>query len=190
MRLSRPALGPMAILLLLGLGCLSPERAEKSADKTAAELSLAAWEKAVGTTNVFGIANFGDPVAPLVPDTNGIVRLSLEDALRIGAKSNRRFRTLKETVFTRALALDSEEYAFSTTFSGMILGALTGDPEIIKESARAGGLSAGVRGARRCDQKPSGPGRRQGRSGGCRTSGEDQGGRTPRRPHGRGWRDL
>ena len=127
------------LLAVFGCGCLSPERAEREADRTAEELTIAAWEKAMGVTNIFGIAYGGDPIAPLVPDTNGIVRLSLDDALRIGAKNNRRFRTLKESVFVRALALDTEEYAFSTTFSGMILGALSGDPEIVKESVKAGG---------------------------------------------------
>ena len=121
--------------LLAFAGCLSPERAEEGANQTAEELTIAAWERAVGVTNIFGIAYGGDPIAPLVPHTNGIVRLSLKDALRVGSKNNRKFRTLKETVFVRALALDSEAYAFSTTFSGMILGALSGDPGIVKESA-------------------------------------------------------
>ena len=134
-----------AWLLAALTGCLTPESAEKDADRTAEELTIAAWEKAMGVTNIFGIAYGGDPIAPLVPDTNGIVRLSLDDALRVGAKNNRKFRTLKETVFVKALALDSEEYAFSTTFSGMILGALSGDPELIKESAKAGGDSALVK---------------------------------------------
>ena len=135
----------ICIALLALSGCLTPERAEKDADMTADRLTIAAWEKAMGVTNIFGIAHGGDPIAPLVPDTNGIVRLSLDDALRVGAKNNRRFRTLKESVFVRALALDSEEYAFSTTFSGMILGALSGDPEIVKESARAAGDATLVR---------------------------------------------
>ena len=126
-------------ILLFSAGCLTPERAEHEADRTAEELTIVAWEKAMGVTNIFGIAAGGDPIAPLVPDTNGIVRLSLDDALRVGAKNNRRFLTLKETVFVRALALDSEAYAFSTTFSGMILGALSGDPEVVRESARIGG---------------------------------------------------
>ena len=130
-----------AALLSLS-GCLTPERAEKDADRTAEELTIAAWEKAMGVTNIFGIAYGGDPIAPLVPDTDGMVRLSLDDALRVGSRNNRRFRTLKETVFVRALALDSEEYAFSTTFSGMILGALSGDPGIVKETAKAGGDSS------------------------------------------------
>ena len=131
-------IGALALLFAIA-GCMTPERAEEGADKTAEQLAIAAWEKAMGVTNVFGIAYEGDPIAPLAPDTNGIVRLSLDDALRVGARNNRQFRTHKETVFIRALALDSEEYAFSTTFSGMILGALSGDPEIVKESAKAGG---------------------------------------------------
>ena len=122
-------------------GCMTPEKAERDADKTAEQLAIAAWEKSVGATNIFGIAYAGDPIAPLVPDTNGIVRLSLDDALRVGAKNNRQFRKHKETIFVRALALDTEEYAFSTTFSGMLAGALSGDPEIVKESVSAGGDS-------------------------------------------------
>lgn len=126
-------------------GCLTPERAEKSADESAREKSLAAWQKATGGTNVFDIAYGGDPIAPLRPGTNGIVKLSLNDALRTGARNNRKFRTLKENIFTRALALDSEEYAFDTTFHGMILGALSGNPEIDRESLSAGGDSYLVR---------------------------------------------
>ena len=129
-------------LASLHSGCLTPEKAEAEAGETAERLAIAAWEKATGVTNLFGIAYGGDPIAPLVPDTNGIVRLSLNDALRVGAKNNRQFCTHKEIVFIRALALDSEEYAFSTTFSGMILGALSGDPEVVKESVKAGGDSS------------------------------------------------
>lgn len=128
----------VAVLLALA-GCLTPERARRQADQSADGLTLAAWEKAMGVTNVFTLAPSGDPIAPLQPDTNGLVRLSLHDALRVGAKNNRRFRTLKEAVFVRALALDSEQYAFSTTFSGMILAALSGNPEAVRESGRAGG---------------------------------------------------
>ena len=133
-----------AVMLAMS-GCMTPEKAEKESDITAEQLTIAAWEKAVGVTNIFGIAYEGDPIAPLVPDTNGVIRLSLDDALRVGAKNNRQFRKHKETVFVRALALDTEEYAFSTTFSGMILGALSGNPEIVKESAKVGGDSSLVK---------------------------------------------
>ena len=136
-----PPLAVLAALALFALapGCMTPETAQKDADAAAERLAIAAWEKAAGVTNIFGIAYEGDPIAPLVPDTNGMVRLSLDDALRVGSKNNRQFRRHKETIFVRALALDTEEYAFSTTFSGMVLGALSGDPEIVKESVSAGG---------------------------------------------------
>jgi outer membrane protein TolC len=101
----------------------------------------AAWEIATGGTNIFAIAYGGDPIAPLRPNTNGIVQLTLNDALRVGAKNNRKLRTLKESIFKSALSLDSEEYAFATTFHGMILGALSGNPEITRESASVGGDS-------------------------------------------------
>ena len=137
-----PAMPVLLFFVLTLTGCMTPEKAEKGADRTADMLAIAAWEKAMGVTNVFGIAYEGDPIAPLVPDTDGIVRLSLDDALRVGAKNNRQFRRHKETVFVRALSLDTEEYAFSTTFSGMILGSLSGDPEIVKESVSVGGDSS------------------------------------------------
>ena len=150
-----------ALLALLHSGCLTPEKAERDADETAIALATACWREQSGATNEFNVARpldvltlrialeavrqgvtntvFPriDGVAPLEP-SNGVTYLSLEDALRIGARNNRRYQTLKETVYQRALTLDTESYAFDTTFSGFLLGTLTGKPELTKDYAQAG----------------------------------------------------
>ena len=143
-------------------GCLTPERAERDAEETARELATACWKAQTGVTNDFvitrpadaltlkialeavrqGVTNAVFPriegVDPLAPGSNGLVRLSLADALAVGARNNRRYQTLKETVYVKALALDTERHAFDTTFSGFLLGALAGEPEIYKNTAEAG----------------------------------------------------
>jgi len=142
-------------------GCLSPERAEKEADETAQALATDYWRRHTGLTNSFDVARPADALtlrlafealrsgradaafprladlAPLVP-SNGTVRLSLDHALALGARNNRRYQTLKETVYTRALTLDSARHTFETSFSGLLLGALAGNPEVTAETAEAG----------------------------------------------------
>ena len=159
------ALKPFAVACALACamaGCLTPEKAERDAEETARELATAYWKAQTGLTNDFvitrpadaltlkialeavrqGITNAVFPkiegVDPLAPDTNGLVRLSLSDALALGARNNRQYQTLKETVYVKALALDSERYAFDTKFTGFLLGALAGEPEIYKNTASTG----------------------------------------------------
>ena len=144
------------------VGCLTPEKAERDAEEIAQELATAYWQQQTGVTNDFvitrpadaltlkialealrqGITNTVFPkiagVEPLEPCSNGLVRLSLSDALALGARNNRKYQTLKETVYVKALALDTERYAFDTKFTGFLLGALAGEPEIYKNSAEAG----------------------------------------------------
>ena len=144
------------------VGCLTPEKAERDAEETAQELATAYWRQQTGVTNDFvitrpadaltlkialealrqGITNTVFPniagVEPLAPCSNGLVRLSLSDALALGARNNRQYQKLKETVYVKALALDTERYAFDTKFTGFLLGALAGEPEIYKNSAEAG----------------------------------------------------
>ena len=153
----------LAAGLLAGLGgCLSPEKAERDADETAVALASSFWRERMGGTNDFDIARPADAFALKVAleavrrggtnavfphvesapalslDTNGVLRLSLNDALAVGARNNRRYQTLKESVYSRALALDDQLYAFDSTFTGFILGALAGKPEATKSSAEAG----------------------------------------------------
>ncbi|MBR4652282.1 MAG: TolC family protein [Kiritimatiellae bacterium] len=153
----------MAFALAMAVGgCLSPEKAERDADETARELATAYWQAQTGSTNEFsiarpmealtlkialeavrqGVTNAIFPriegVARLAPGSNGLVRLSLQDALALGAQNNRRYQTLKEAVYTKALTLDSERYEFDTRFTGFLIGALAGEPEIYKNTAEAG----------------------------------------------------
>ena len=146
----------------VAVGCLTPETAERDAEETARELATAYGQAQTGLTNDFvitrpadaltfkialeavrqGITNAVFPkiagVSPLEPNSNGLVRLSLSDALALGARNNRRYQTLKEDVYVKALALDTERYAFDTRFTGFLLGALAGEPEIYENSAAAG----------------------------------------------------
>ena len=153
----------LAAGLLAGLGgCLSPEKAERDADETAVALASSFWRERMGGTNDFDIARPADALALKVAleavrrgdtnavfprvesapalslDSNGVVRLSLNNALAVGARNNRRYQTLKESVYSKALALDDQLYAFDSTFTGFILGALAGNPEATKASAEAG----------------------------------------------------
>lgn len=160
---ARTAAALLAAGLLAGLGgCLSPEKAERDADETAVALASSFWRERMGGTNDFDIARPADALALKVAleavrrgdtnavfprvesapalslDSNGVVRLSLNDALAVGARNNRRYQTLKESVYSKALALDDQLYAFDSTFTGFILGALAGNPEATKASAEAG----------------------------------------------------
>lgn len=142
-------------------GCLTPDRAAREADEAAVRLATAYWRAQTGSTNAFdvsrpidvltlrialeavrqGVTNTVFPridgVASLQP-SNGVTYLSLDDALCLGARNNRRYQTLKETVYQRALTLDTESYAFDTKFSSFLLGALTGNPELTKDYGQAG----------------------------------------------------
>ena len=143
-------------------GCMTPSRAQREASETAVARATAYWQSQTGSTNTFditrpadvltlrialeavrqGVTNTFFPriegVASLQP-SNGVTYLSLKDALRLGARNNRKYQTLKETVYQRALTLDSEDYTFDTKFSGFLLGALTGNPEFTKDYGQAGG---------------------------------------------------
>ena len=163
---SRFSVVPPVLAACLWLaGCMTPDKAVREADETATAAATEVWRAQTGLTNAFDIARPADVltlrialealrqgttnavfpriagVAPLAP-SNGTLRLSLESALRLGARNNRKYQTLKEAVYQKALALDDARYAFDNTFSGFLLGALTGSPEIDKEGGQGG---AGVR---------------------------------------------
>lgn len=158
---TRPLLATAAVLVVL-VGCMTPEKAVREADETAIALATAAWKEQTGLTNSFNIARPADVltlrialaalkqgvtnavfpriagVSPLAATTNGQLRLTLTDALRLGARNNRRYQSLKESVYQNALSLDSQRYVFDNTFSGFILGTLTGSPEINKDAGETG----------------------------------------------------
>jgi outer membrane protein TolC len=73
-------------------------------------------------------------VFPVIPNTgslvvsNGVLTLSLTDALRVAARNDRQYQKLKEAIFSAALDLDYQQYQFDTSFSGLLLGLLSGNP--------------------------------------------------------------
>ena len=156
--------GAVAAVLACLPGCMTPDKARREADETAVALATQVWREQTGLTNAFDIARPADVlslrlaleavrqgvtnavfprIAGTTPQlaTNALLKLTLDDALRIGARNNRKYQQLKESVYQKALALDDERYAFDNTFSGFVLGSLTGSPEINKEVG-GGGVGA------------------------------------------------
>ncbi len=146
--------------LLALAGCMTPEKAVRQTDETALQLATACWQDQTGATNLFDMTRAADTltlriallavsrgeqhvVFPKIPHieslnvTNGVVTLSLSNALCLAARNDRQYQKLKEAVFTSALDLDYQQYQFDTTFSGIMLGVLTGDPSIEKARGQA-----------------------------------------------------
>ena len=68
------------------------------------------------------------PEAPIPPlDTRATVKLSLFDALTVGAQNSRDYQLQKEFVFQAALALDLERDHFRQTWVGVLNGDITRD---------------------------------------------------------------
>jgi outer membrane protein TolC len=159
-------LAAAALCLFWPVACMTPERAVRETDETGTRLATAFWQEQTGTTNTFDVTRPADaltlrvamlaaargdrrvvfPKIPYAPGavaaaTNGVLRLSLRDALAVAARNDRSYQTYKETVFKQALALDYQQYQFDTTFSGMILQALDGDMAT-KTSKQSGSVGA------------------------------------------------
>jgi len=60
-------------------------------------------------------------------DTEGTLKISMLDAIQIGARNARSFKEAKEEVFRTALSLDLEREAFRNTFSGLVSGLFDSD---------------------------------------------------------------
>ncbi len=134
--------------LLVPVACMTPDKAVRETDATGTRLATAFWQKQTGRTNTFDVCRPADAltlriallaaargeqgvVFPAVPhvaaDTsNAVFRLSLLDSLRVAARNDRRYQKLKEDIFLRALDLDYQQYGFETSFSGVMLGVLSG----------------------------------------------------------------
>lgn len=65
------------------------------------------------------------------------VRISLLEALQLGAANGREYQTRKESVFSAALQLDLEQFRFDNTFSGAM--------EAVLDSDQASGVTTGRR---------------------------------------------
>ena len=130
---------------------MTPDKAVRETDETGTRLATEYWQRQTGRTNTFDVCRPVDaltlriallaaargeqgvvfPRIPLVDDSvglssNSVVQLSLINALRVAARNDRRYQKLKEDVFFRALDLDYQQYAFDTSFSGLMLGVLSG----------------------------------------------------------------
>lgn len=150
--------------LMLGAGCMTPARAVRESNAAAEELATRFWQEQTGTTNRFDVSRPADAltmrvallaalkddeavVFPRIPQltelsvSNQVLRLSLTDALCVAARNDRQYQSLKESIFLAALELDSQQHAFATTFSGLLLALFSGDSDPYKVS---GGGGAGV----------------------------------------------
>lgn len=150
----------LGVMLLLG-ACMTPERARRESDAAAERLATHWWQEQFGSTNTFDFTQPGDalalriallairsgaaPTLPQIPhlqptlNSNGAVELTLTDTLCLAARNDRGYQNLKEAVFNAALDLDYQQYQFETTFTGMMLGVLSGEPELERASGRAAG---------------------------------------------------
>jgi outer membrane protein TolC len=129
------------------VGCMTPSRADRETQEVAHRLATAYWQVQTGRTNnldlsrpsevltlriaLQAIARGNESVVfPAIPDmnvnlTNGAWRLTLAEALHVAARNDRTYQSLKEAIFNAALELDSQQFMFETSFSGMLLGALS-----------------------------------------------------------------
>ena len=146
------------------VACMTPSRAVRETDEVGTRLATAYWQSQTGSTNAFDVNRAADAltlriallaaargeqsvVFPSIPHaapevlSNAVLRLSVTDALCVAARNDRQYQKLKEAVFNRALDLDYQQYLFETSFSGMMLMLLTGDPGVEKASGR---LQAGA----------------------------------------------
>lgn len=111
-----------------------------------------AGEASLGTDKLAPIAHWPEkdyPPAATSSDANAPVepnrplRISLLDALQIGARNSRDYQTQKERVFQSALALDLARNEFRTVFTMQADSSLTRNIEADENTLAAGG-TAGV----------------------------------------------
>jgi outer membrane protein TolC len=151
-------------LLLFASACMTPTRANRETEEVAHRLATIFWQVQTGRTNNLDLSRPADAltlrvalqamargeesvVFPAIPNmainlTNGSWRLTLSEALNVGARNDRAYQSLKESVFSSALDLDSQLFRFDTTFSGMLVGALSdnvtdSDPRLAVASGAA-----------------------------------------------------
>ena len=148
------------VCLLVPVACMTPDKAVRETDETGTRLATAYWQQQTGSTNTFNMNSAADAltlriallaaargeqnvVFPPIPNigpwvaSNGVLTLSLTDALCVAARNNRQYQKLKEAVFTTALDLDYQQYQFETSFSGMLLALLSGESGEDKATGRA-----------------------------------------------------
>jgi outer membrane protein TolC len=150
----------LALCALAPAGCLTARRAAREADEAGVRLATAYWQRQTGRTNGFDVARASDAltlrvallaasrgepgvVFPALPDappfavSNGLLTLTLEQAMCVAARNDRTFQKHKESVFNAALDLDYQQYQFETTFSGLLLSTLSGETAANKATGQA-----------------------------------------------------
>ena len=148
--------------LFLPVACMTPEKAVRESEAAGTRLATELWQRQTGSTNVFDVYRPADALTLRIallasargeqgvvfPDlkgislgavSNGTLSVTLKEALCIAARNDRQYQTHKETVFLRALDLDYQQYRFETSFSGMMLGALSGDPALKRATGQTSG---------------------------------------------------
>jgi len=160
-----PGLAGVGLLLLAA--CVTPERADRRAGEAGTRLATAYWQAQTGRTNTFDVSRPSDAltlrlaliaiargeenvVFPEVPNVSAVIaddvwRLSLADALNVAARNDRQYQRLKEDVFRAALDLDSQQFLFETSFTGLLLGLLSGDMDSADTQQVTGSAGAGFR---------------------------------------------
>ena len=151
--------GVMGWCLLVPVACMTPDKAVKETDETGTRLATELWQRQTGRNTTFDMQRPADAltlriallaaargeqnvVFPQIQSveakvsSNAVMSVSLTDALCLAARNDRRYQRFKEDVFLRALDLDYQQYAFETSFSGMMLALLSGDPDLKKASGR------------------------------------------------------
>ncbi|MCL2104217.1 MAG: TolC family protein [Kiritimatiellaeota bacterium] len=156
----------MAGLLAL-TACMTPERADREAGEAGTRLATAYWQAQTGCTNTFDVSRpsealtlrlalmavaRGDEgvVFPEIPNVEAVVvddvwRLSLADALNVAARNDRQYQRLKEDIFRTALDLDSQQFLFETSFTGLLLGWLSGNTDSSRSAEASGSAGVGFR---------------------------------------------
>ena len=154
-------------LLVVPVGCMTPERADREADAAGMRLATAYWQEQTGRTNTFDVARPSDALTlrlaltalaqgeedvafPDIPNVNVVItddvwRLSLTDALNVAARNDRQYQRLKEEIFKAALDLDSQQFLFETSFTGLLLGLLSGKSTSSDTQTAEGSAGAGFR---------------------------------------------
>lgn len=155
--------GVLTLLVgLLASGCMTPERAVRESDRVGTAIGTRSLQAVTGTTNSLDLVRpsdrlrarlmLGQGLPGRVP-TNGTAvvtpqtlppRLTLAQALAVGARNDNRYQSLKEAVFAAALDLDLEQHAFENTFEGLLGGGIRGeDPDTSEATTHLEG-AAGI----------------------------------------------
>lgn len=143
--------------------CRSPEAWRREADRRAEHLIALHRPAAVGESGALSIERPSDTfrrrliaeqglpsLAELRPsepsaDAGAIAKLSIGDALRIGARNSREYQDAKEDVFRAALALDLRQDEYRHSFAALASGTYSdrrGGETPVRGIETAGALSA------------------------------------------------